>query len=37
MPALWDARGLGMVVIPARHTLPCEGNTDVSETGQSHC
>lgn len=30
-PALWDAMGLGMVMIPARHALPSEGNTDVRQ------
>lgn len=28
MPALWDAMGLGMVIIPACHVMPSEGNTD---------
>lgn len=31
MPALWDARRPGMVMIPARHVLPSEGNTDVRQ------
>lgn len=31
MPALWDAMGLGMVIIPACHALPSEGNTGVRQ------
>lgn len=31
MPALWDATGLGTVMIPACHALPSEGNADVRQ------